>query len=113
MYIDSNYNNYDHLIEAHDNYLILSSSSRINGSSGDPDTINCVYNYFIPSITIPGRYSSEESFSFTTLDLTNNIADRADFPLIFICGFILIFILIFIINQLTKLVKKGGIFGNS
>lgn len=110
MYINENYNNYKYLVEPHDNYVILSNKSHISGSSGDADLIPVVYNYYYPSVSLPGTYSSEQSFSFTSLDLSNNIEDRADFPLIFICGFIIIYTLIFLINQLTKLVRKGGVF---
>lgn len=110
MYIDENYNSYHYLVEAHDNYLILSNKSHISGSSGDIDSIPIVYNYFSPAVTFSSTYSSEETRSFTSLDLSNNIEDRADFPIIFLCGFTLIFTFIFIINQITKLVRKGGVF---
>ena len=111
MYIDENYNNYKYLVEAHDNYIILSSSSAIHGESGDTDNVNAIIQYINPPYTIPLTYYSEKTFSFTDIEsnLSNNIEDRADFPNIFICGFIIIFLLIFIINTLTRLFKKGGI----
>lgn len=115
MYIDENYNNYKYLVEAHDNYVILSSSSAITGESGDTDSVNAIIQYFNPALTIPLTYYSDKTFSFTNIEnqLSNNIEDRADFPIIFICGFILIFLFIFIINNLSKLFKKGGVFSSS
>lgn len=111
MYLENKYSNYNYLIELHDNYAILSTSSHISGSSGDSDSVNAIANYFDPHYVVPFTYHSEESFSFNYITTSDNIEDRGDFPKIFICGFILIFVLIFIINNLSKLFKKGGIFG--
>lgn len=111
MYLESDYSNYNHLVELHDNFAVLSTSSHINGSSGDPDEVNALANYFDPHYVVPFTYRSEETFSFDQITTSDNIEDRGDFPKIFICGFIIIFILIFIINNLSKLFKKGGIFG--
>ena len=113
MYIDSNYNEFTNLVELHDNYAILSDKTKIRGYSGDADTVSVVYNYYNPSFTVPATYTSEQSFNFIDYSdyLTNDFEDRGDFPIIFLCGFTLIFMLIFIINCLTKLVKRGGVFG--
>lgn len=111
FYSTQEYLSYNHLVEAHDNYIILSSANRINGSSGDPDSVPAIYSYLNPHVEIPFTYSSEESFSFPLVSLSSDLQDSSMFPSIFICSFILIFVFVFIINQLTKLVKKGGIFG--
>jgi len=49
FYLDSNYSNYTNLVEVNDNYLVLSTSSRISGSSGDLDYVPVVYQYLQPS----------------------------------------------------------------
>lgn len=112
VYINSGDSNFKYLVEPHDNFLILSTKSHISGSSGDPDSVPALASYF-NGYSFPFTYSSEQTFSFSNIadSFTSNFEDRSDFPVIFICGFILIFTLIFIINQLSKLVKKGGVFG--
>jgi len=63
-----------------------------------------------------GRYYSYDSFTFTDVSssVSDSIYDRADFPIIFLCGFIILLIFAFVINQLSRLVKKGGIlFGSN
>ena len=116
FYLPSEYNNYKYLADYGSNYVVLSTSSRILGESGDIDTIPCVIQYFTPSITtIETTYSSYDTRSFTDVSdsFSDSIFDRADFPQIFMCNFIIIFIFAFILNQLTKLVTRGGVFGNS
>ena len=115
MYINENYNNYKYLVYASDNYICLSNSSRVEGSSGDPDSINVIYNYFNNGFILEDSLDFEYSKHFNNIEdsFSNNITDLGLFPQIFICGFILIFVLIFIINNLTKLVKKGGVFGSN
>lgn len=110
MYIDNDYLSYSYLVEAHDNYVILSNVSSIQGESGDFDSVHAVYNYFSPPVTIPFTYYSYDTFNFPSIEVDNNFSSRADFPFIFLCSFTLIFVLIFIINQLSKLVKKGRYF---
>lgn len=80
--------------------------------AGDTDDVPAIIQYINPPLTIPLTYYSDKTFTFTNIEdyLSNNIEDRADFPFIFTCGFILIFLFIFIINNLSKLFKKGGIF---
>lgn len=111
FYTSSEYLSYNHLVEAHDNYVILSSANKIDGASGDPASVNAIYLYLNPHVEIPFKYTSEESFNFPSVSTSSDIKDSPIFPSIFICSFILIYLFIFLINQLTKLVKKGGVFG--
>lgn len=43
--------------------------------------------------------------------LSDNDYDRADMPLIFVCQFIVCLFVVWVLNQLSKLVHKGGVFG--
>lgn len=116
FYVDDNYSNFIYLIEASDNYLILSDCSHISGASGDSDSVSAIIQYFTPSfVTIPIIYTSEDSFKFINVSdfISTSVYDRADFPLIFTCGFIILFIFAFVLNQLSKLVYKGGLFGSN
>ena len=91
MYLPSSYNNYKYLVEAHDNYVVLSPNHHIYGDSGDPATINCVYQYFYPSIyTIEGTYTSEDTLTFPDISssFSDSIFDRGDFLDLFVCNFI-------------------------
>lgn len=112
MYINENYSNYKYLVECHDNFVVLSTSSSISGTSGDTDSVPAIANYF-NGYVLPFTFYSNNTFRFTNIQdsLSHNLEDRSDFPLIYICGFFTIFVLVFIINQFTKFVKKGGVFG--
>lgn len=116
FYVPTDYLDYNYLVDYDSNYLVLSNRSRILGESGDSDSIPCIIQYLTPSInTIETTYSSYDSRSFSDVSnfMSDSIFDRADFPQIFICNFIIILIFAFIINQLSKLCVRGGIFGNS
>lgn len=116
FYLPEEYSSYKYLVSASDNYVCLSNSHRVQGSWEDPDSIDVVYQYFTPSITtIPSRltFSSSQTFTNVSSEISTDIFDRADFPQIFICNFIIILIFAFIVNQLTKFVKKGGVFGSN
>ena len=83
---------------------------------GDIDSVPCIVQYFNPSInTIETSYSSYDTYTFSDVSssISSSVFDRGDFPLIFICNFIIILIFAFILNQLTKLVYKGGVFGSN
>lgn len=116
FYLPTEYHDYIYLCDISDNYVALTKNHHIYGESGDLATINCIYQYFTPSIyTIEGTYSSyeTETFSDVSSQFSDDIFDRADFPIIFVCNFLTCVIFVFIINQLTKIVKKGGVFGSS
>lgn len=116
FYLPEEYSNYKYLVSASDNYVCLSTSHRVQGSWDDPDTISVIYQYFTPSIiTIPSNltFSSTQTFTNVQDEFSSSIFDRADFPQIFICNFLILFLFAFILNQLTKLVKKGGVFGSN
>lgn len=116
IYIDSDNTNYKYLVSASDNYVVLSRSSSIDGTWDNPDTINVLYQYFTPSVySIKTTYTSTSSRSFSDVSsqFATSIYDRSDFPILFVCNFLTLFLFGFILNQLTKLVKKGGVFGSN
>lgn len=116
IYIDEDLQNYKYLVSASDNFLILSKQSHSNGDWNSPDELDVIYHYINPSITsFKTTYTTYSSTFYNDISsqFSSSIFDRADFPLIFICNFIIILIFAFILNQLTKLVYKGGIFGNN
>lgn len=79
--------------------------------AGDTDHVNAIINYFNPPEVIPITYYSDKTFHFNNIEnnISNNIQDSPVFPVIFQCGFILILLFIFIINNLTRIIKKGGV----
>lgn len=84
-------------------------------SLGDIDSVPCYIQYFEPSsYGFESTYYSYDSFTFTDISdtFTSDMLDRADFPILFICSFCIAVITVFIINQITKLFCKGGIFGS-
>lgn len=113
--VDLNY--YKYILQFGDNYVDFIHSNRINLSSGDSNTYAIYRQYFNPPYTtiyykrFYGPYI--ENFSSVTnssYNFSNSIFDRADFPSIFICSFIVLFIFGWILNQLTKIFYKGRCF---
>lgn len=91
-------------------YLVFTNNYKIK--NGDKYTFdanyinNGMYNYLD---------SYDVNFELTTLQVDNDTFndfnnDRADYPLIFIAQFCTAIIIVWILNQLTKLVRKGGAF---
>lgn len=116
MYLPEDFQDYKYLVEAHDNYFILSKTHHIYGDSGDPATVNCIYQYIYPSIyTIEGTYTTESylvlpdvSSSFSDSDF-----DRGDFLPLFICNFLVCVIIVWVLNNLSRLFYKGGGFSSN
>lgn len=74
----------------------------------------------IPHYTSGGMYTYVDSYdvdftrttiSVPTSEISNSNYDRSDMPQIFVCQFICVLIVVWILNQLSKLVHKGGAFG--
>lgn len=128
---------YNHIAEINDSYVVYVRESTLqNGSTynayyqfWEPSFVYLfTNNYKIKTGTNYGltyNYTSNGmssylnsatvNYSLTTLPvdsdlITNNDFDRADMPKIFICQFLCVLIFVFILNQLSKLVKKGGAF---
>lgn len=105
---------YKYLYEIGDNYIALTNSSHAVGSYMQPDEISVYYQYFVPSFQVlktSRDVYSEVYYDNVSSQFSDNFFDRADAPVIFICQFIVCVWFVWLLNQLSKLVHKGGIFG--
>lgn len=114
MFVNEGYEDYEYLVEASDNYYILSKDSYADGESGDEDIINVIYQYIKPStLTIEGKIIYTTSKDFEKIEQSNNYWDRGDCCEITLATFTIIWFVLFVINALTRLVRKGGVFFGS
>lgn len=118
LYVNSNFidSKYKYLVDYGDNYVLLSKDSYINGSSGDPDTVNCYIQYFSPSFQcFPVTYSSEEYHRFNDISsyITDDYHYMQDFPITLILSLLVLFCLVIIFNGFTRIVRKYGLFFGS
>ena len=58
-------------------------------------------------------YSQYQQYNYPTIDRTTSIFQSANNYKIFTIGFIICFLIVFIANQITSIVKRGGIFANN
>ena len=138
MYISSDIpSNFNKVYELSDNYIVLGTSSNLSSDVN----YEVYIQYFLPSIYVVhltdykiklenandfslnynyyqmgGVYSADGVFSQTACQIDRSLCsdsqfDRGDFTLIFICQFLICVWFVWLLNQLTKLVHKGGIFG--
>lgn len=128
---------YNNIAEISDNYLVwVRESSLVSGRDynayiqfltpsfwvtfTDSYRISSGTDYeYVPHYTSGGAFSYvdyyDSSFTRTTLavdsdDFSTNDFDRADMPLIFVCQFICCVFVVWMLDQLSKLVHKGGVF---
>lgn len=114
MFVNEGYENYKYLVEASDNYIILSRDSYVDGTWDNPDTIDVIYQYIKPSIlTIESELTYTTSKDFVKIEQSQNYWERGDNCEIILASFTMLFFILFIINALTRLVRKGGIFFGS
>lgn len=112
IFVNEDYNNYKYLVEASDNYVVLSNSSYVEGDWQNPDTIDVIYQYIKPStLTIEGTQTYTTTKSFDRVEISNDFWDRGDSPTIFGYAVLVTFLALYIINILTKVVKRGGLLG--
>ena len=112
IFINEDYYNYKYLVEASDNYFVLTNSASTNGSWESPDEIDVVYQYIKPStLTVEGSQTFTTTKSFDKVDLSSDFWERADSPAIFSVSILVIFCTLFILNIFTRIVKRGGILG--
>lgn len=114
MYVDEDYLSYRYVVSYSDNFVVLSNSSSVTASWDNPKTINTVIQYLKPSsFFIPSEQTFTNSRTFSRIDVDCDLESRADYPEIMIATFCIGFFIVFLLNGLTKLVKKGGIFFGS
>ena len=136
MYIDNSIPSaYDRIAELTDNYVVLVREQTLYNSH----TYDAYVQYFNPSVLVVhldryvitkgnqinysynyinnGLYtyveSVDENFSLSTSslsDISNDYWDRYDLPQILFCQFLFVFLFVWVLNQLSKFVKKGGVF---
>lgn len=116
FYVNDNIpSSYKYLLDYGSNYIVLTNSSHLHGSSGDPDIVNSFIVYSEPSFSyLPYRYYSYDSMSLTDVSsvLTNDLYYARDFPLIISVSLLVLFCLLFIFNGFTRLILRGGVLFN-
>ena len=111
MYVDSNHLDYHYLVEFSDNYVVLTNRRTVNGSFDNPIDYPILVQYLNPSIScFESTRTTRSSVTFSSVDVSDNFYDRADCPTILTSTLGIIFFLVFILNGITRIVKKGGIF---
>lgn len=114
MYVPSDYDDYCYLVDISDNYIVLSNRHVVNGSWDNPVTIPVIYQYFNPSIvTLPLSYTVSSSRTFQEVEISDSFYSRSDCPQLICTCLMLIFFILFLLNGLTRLFKRGGIFFGS
>lgn len=111
IYVNKDFDDYCYLVEASDNYVILTNQHSVSGSYQSPKTIKTLTQYLKPSfyfIESTKDYSKEVEFE--VVDISTRDYSRADFCEIFIVQFFLIAFFIFLFNGLTRFIRKGGVF---
>ena len=111
MFVNSDYLDYDYLVEYSDNYVVLSKNSSVSAIFESPRTIPVLVQYFTPSIVCLESTRTYRSYTeFSPIEVTDNFYERADCPVIMLAIFCCLFFVLFLINGLTRFVKRGGIF---
>lgn len=111
MFVNSEYLNYDNIVEIGDNFVCLTKVSSVSADWQNPSTIDVIYQYNFPSIlTIETERTFNSSQYFPSVETSDNFFDRPDCPQIISCELAVIFFILFVLNGLTRFVKKGGIF---
>lgn len=112
IFVNEDYDNYKYLVEASDNYVVLSNSSSVHGDWQNPDEINVIYQYIKPStVVIEGTQTYTTEKYFDRVEISSNFWDRGDSPTIFGYAVLVTFLALYIINILTRIVKRGGLLG--
>lgn len=112
IFVNEDYDNYKYLVEASDNYVVLSNSSYVEGDWQNPDTIDVIYQYIKPStMVIETTQTYTTTKSFDRVEISSDFWDRGDSPTIFGYAVLVTFLTLYIINILTRVVKRGGLLG--
>lgn len=114
VYLDDTYSNYKYLVEASDNYIVLSNDNMVTGSWENPDTIDIIYVYFKPSTLVlqsSRTFSNTQRFTNVSSNFDDNFWNRVDATNMLLVGSIVVLWFCIIANCVTSLVNKGGIFG--
>lgn len=114
MFVNENYERYSYLVETSDNYIVLARQSSVSADWQNPETIDVVYQYIKPSTyCFEDTRTFTNSRSFVYVNTSSDFWERADVPEILCCSFMMFFFLLFLLNGLTRIARKGGIFFGS
>lgn len=108
IYVNEGYKNYKYLVSASDNYIILTDQKKAGGNK-EYETINIIYQYINPPITIESTKQVWNEINYTKIETSSNLFDRADTSNILTCVFFIILLTFYIINRVTEFVERGGI----
>lgn len=112
MFVNEDYSNYKYLVSVSDNYVVLTNKSTVNGSWESPKEYDVIYQYINPStLVIESSRTTSSTLQFSQIDISNDFWDRADSPILFNTSIVVIVCACYILNVLTRIVKRGGIFG--
>lgn len=112
IFVNEDYDNYKYLVEASDNYVVLTNSSYVEGDWQNPDEIDVIYQYIKPStMVIEATQTYTTTKSFDRVEISSEFWDRGDSPMIFGYAVLVTFLSLYIINILTRVVKRGGLLG--
>lgn len=109
MYINSDIpSGYKYIYEVGSNYVALTDVSSVESG----DQLDCYYQYLEPSwLFVHANTVAGSDMRLAQIqDVSTSDYSRADFPQIFVAGMVLFFFILYIMNGVTKLVHKGGIF---
>lgn len=111
IFVNEGYNRYKYVVEMNDNYIVLTNQRTVTADWQNPEQIDVIYQYFYPSTqTIENTRNYTSNNTFTEIETTDDFYYRADAPIIMTIGMIMTFFFIFILNGMTRIGKKGGIF---
>ena len=109
MFVNSDIpSGYKYVYAAGSNYIALTNVSSYESG----DSLDCYYQYLEPSWLYVHTYAttSSEGRCRELTDISTSDYARADFPEIFITGMVLLFFILWLINSMTRMIHKGGIF---
>lgn len=114
IYVNSDYENYDNLVSVSDNYVVLTNRSSVSADWQNPKSIDIIYQFFdSPFNVIESERTFTSSQVFPKIDTTNNIMFSSQYPNFVICVLLVVMFILYIINPITKIIKKGGMFFGS
>lgn len=114
IYVPNDYSNYKYLVTYSDNYVVLTNVHSVTADWSNPRTINTIIQYFTPSIsTIESSTTISTQRTFEQVEITDDFWSRADCNQVVYTQFLYILTFVFLVNAMSRLFKKGGMFFGS
>lgn len=111
LYVKKGYEDYKYLVTISDNYVCLTNRSRATN-----ETIPVIYQYINAPLTViesQRQFSIYQDVTFPQIETSQKFFDSPMYPFYAISIIICVMFIVYIINPITKIVKKGGIFFGS